>query len=166
MIQSPPLFAFRRLLLGAALAIVTATAMTVSAGAQTVVIVNGDPVTQFDVEQRSKLVEISTRKAPTRNEVLEELINEKLKIQLLRRFSIEGIDKDVDNAYANMARRMRATPKDFTENLAKQGLKTETLKSRIKADLIWGQIIRGRNQSAFQFSDQDSRRQACDQKPR
>ena len=129
--------------------------MTPNAGAQTVVIVNGDPVTQFDVDQRAKLIQISTQKTPTRNEVIEELINEKLKIQLLKRFMIDGIDKDVDTAYVNMARRMRATPKDFTENLEKQGLKTETLKSRIKADLIWGQIIRGRYQSSFQFSDKD-----------
>ncbi len=119
------------------------------------VVVNGDPVTQFDVDQRAKLIQISTQKTPTRNEVIEELINEKLKIQLLKRFMIDGIDKDVDTAYVNMARRMRATPKDFTENLEKQGLKTETLKSRIKADLIWGQIIRGRYQSSFQFSDKD-----------
>ena len=34
-------------------------------------------------------------------------------------------------------------------------MKTETIKSRIKADLIWGQIIRGRYQSSFQFSEQD-----------
>jgi peptidyl-prolyl cis-trans isomerase SurA len=87
--------------------------------------------------------------------VVEELINEKIKVQLLKRFAIEGIDKDVDNAYANMARRMRATPKQFSENLEKSGIKTETLKSRIKADLIWGQIIRGKYQSAFQFSDQE-----------
>ena len=87
--------------------------------------------------------------------MIEELINEKLKIQLLKRFTIDGIDKDVDNAYANMARRMRATPKEFTDNLEKSGVKTETLKSRIKADLIWGQIIRGRYQSSFQFSDKD-----------
>jgi peptidyl-prolyl cis-trans isomerase SurA len=120
-----------------------------------VVVVNGDPVTQFDVDQRAKLIQISTQKTPTRNEVIDELINEKLKIQLLKRFMIDGIDKDVDTAYVNMARRMRATPKDFTENLEKQGLKTETLKSRIKADLIWGQIIRGRYQSSFQFSDKD-----------
>src|SRR6187401_106751 len=144
MIQTSPIFAFRRLMIGAALAAATVIAMMGSAGAQAVVIVNGDPVTQFDVEQRSKLIQISTHKNPTRNEVVEELINEKLKIQLLRRFNIEGIDKDVDNAYVNMARRMRATPRDFTENLEKQGLKSETLKSRIKADLIWSQIIRGR----------------------
>jgi peptidyl-prolyl cis-trans isomerase SurA len=77
-------------MIGAALAIATVIAMTASAGAQAVVIVNGDPVTQFDVEQRSKLIQISTHKTPTRNEVVEELINEKLKIQLLRRFSIDG----------------------------------------------------------------------------
>jgi len=142
-------------MIGAALAIAALTVMTPSAGAQTVVVVNGDPVTQFDVDQRAKLIQISTQKTPTRNEVIEELINEKLKIQLLKRFMIDGIDKDVDTAYVNMARRMRATPKDFTENLEKQGLKTETLKSRIKADLIWGQIIRGRYQSSFQFSDKD-----------
>jgi peptidyl-prolyl cis-trans isomerase SurA len=146
---------FRRLMIGAALAIAALTVMTPSAGAQTVVIVNGDPVTQFDVDQRAKLTQISTQKMPTRNEVIEELINEKLKIQLLKRFMIDGIDKDVDTAYANMARRMRVTPRDFTENLEKQGLKTETLKSRIKADLIWSQIIRGRYQSSFQFSDND-----------
>ncbi len=34
-------------------------------------------------------------------------------------------------------------------------MKIETLKSRIKAEMIWGQIIRGRYQSSFQFSDKD-----------
>jgi len=134
---------------------VITTAMTGQAGAQTVVIVNGDPVTQYDVDQRAKLIQLSSQKTAARNEVVEELINEKLKIQLIKRFMIEGIDKDVDNAYANMARRMRVAPKDFTDNLAKQGVKAETLKSRIKADLIWGQMIRGRYQSHFQFSEKD-----------
>ena len=143
----------RRLALCALVA--AAAAMTGQARAQTVAIVNGDPITQFDIEQRSKLIQLSSHKTPTRNEVMEELVNEKLKIQLLKRFMIEGVDKDVDNAYANMARRMRVTPKDFTENLAKQGVKVETIKSRIKADLIWGQMIRGRYQSHFQFSEKD-----------
>jgi peptidyl-prolyl cis-trans isomerase SurA len=155
MMQSLRDSALRRAMMAAAIAIVTALAMTASATAQTVVVVNGDPITQYDVEQRSKLNELSTHKAPARSDVVEELINERLKIQLLRRFNIDGIEKDVENAYTNMARRMRATPKDFTENLAKQGLKVETLKSRIRADLIWGQIIRGRFQSSFQFSDND-----------
>ena len=47
------------------IAIAAALAMTARADAQTVVvIVNGDPITQFDVEQRSKLIQLSTHKAP------------------------------------------------------------------------------------------------------
>jgi peptidyl-prolyl cis-trans isomerase SurA len=150
------LFALRRLMIGAALAILAAAAMTARADAQTVVVVvNGDPVTNYDIEQRSKLSQLGNHKVPPRQEVIEELINEKLKIQLLKRYNIDGIDKDVDSAFANMARRMRSTPKDFADSLAKQGVMTETLKSRMKADLIWTQIIRGRFQSSFQFSDND-----------
>jgi len=150
-----PLLALRRLLFTAGIAMATAMTMASRADAQAVAIVNGDPITGFDVEQRAKLIQLSTHQTKSNKEVVEELINEKIKVQLLKRFAIEGIDKDVDNAYANMARRMRATPKQFSENLEKSGIKTETLKSRIKADLIWGQIIRGKYQSAFQFSDQE-----------
>ena len=150
-----PLLALRRLLFTAGIAMATAMTMAGRADAQAVAIVNGDPITAFDVEQRAKLIQLSTHQTKSNKEVVEELINEKIKVQLLKRFAIEGIDKDVDNAYAYMARRMRATPKQFSENLEKSGIKTETLKSRIKADLIWGQIIRGKYQSAFQFSDQE-----------
>jgi peptidyl-prolyl cis-trans isomerase SurA len=140
--------------------IATTPAMAAAAPARSaaegvVVLVNGDPITNFDVEQRAKLTELGTHKPPVRADVINELIDEKLKIQLLRRYQLEGVDKDVDNAFTNMARRMRQTAREFTDNLSKQGLKTETLKSRMKADLIWSQIIRGRFQSSFQFSDKD-----------
>ncbi len=153
--KKPTVLFLRHLLFDVGMAIVTVTAMTSRAEAQAVAIVNGDPITAFDLEQRSKLIQLSTHQSKPRNEVLEELVIEKLKVQLLKRFAIDGIDKDVDNAYANMARRMRATPKQFSDNLEKSGVKAETLKSRIKADLIWGQIIRGRYQSSFQFSDSE-----------
>jgi peptidyl-prolyl cis-trans isomerase SurA len=133
-----------------------APAFTAPAHAQFVaVVVNGEPITNYDVEQRAKLIQLSSRRTPTRKEVIDELIDEKLKLQLIRRYSIEGIDKDVDNAYANMARRMRATPKEFTEQLARAGIQPDTLKSRIKAEITWNQVIRGRFHSSFQISDKD-----------
>lgn len=157
MTLTSPLSSFlRRIVLGI---LMTMTVLTVAgrrAEAQlVVVIVNGDPITNYDVEQRTKLVQASTHKVPARKEVLEELIDEKIKVQLLKRYQIEGIEKDVDNAFTNMARRMRATPKEFTEQLNKQGIQAETIKARIRAELVWGQIIRGRYQSSFLFSDKD-----------
>jgi peptidyl-prolyl cis-trans isomerase SurA len=142
-----------------ALTVLAAACLTlVGAGAhaqQVLVIVNGDPITAYDVEQRIKLTQLSGQKAPERQATIQELIDEKLKIQLLKRFMIEGIDKDVDNAYANMARRMRTTPSGFTEQLAKSGINSSTLKHRIRAEIVWNQIVRGRFQSSLQISDKD-----------
>ncbi|MEX2033953.1 MAG: peptidylprolyl isomerase [Xanthobacteraceae bacterium] len=154
-IPAPPI-ALRRLVTVAALALLAAIATTARVEAQMVaVMVNGEPVTNYDIEQRSKLIQLSTNKSPSRQQVLDDLIDEKLKIQLLRRYNIPDIDKDVENALSNMSRRMRATPKQFTEQLARSGVMPETLKSRIKAEIVWSQVIRGRFQSSFQFSDKD-----------
>jgi peptidyl-prolyl cis-trans isomerase SurA len=122
---------------------------------QIAAIVNGDPVTVFDVDQRAKLTQITTQKTPPRQEVLDELIEEKLKLQLLRRYHMEGIDREVDNAFNNMARRARVSPSQLTDQLAKAGVSIGTLKSRIKAELVWSQIIRGKFQSSFQISEKD-----------
>jgi len=66
------LLALRRLMFGAGIAIVIAIAMTDRADAQAVAIVNGDPITAFDVEQRAKLIQLSTHQTKSRNEVVEE----------------------------------------------------------------------------------------------
>ena len=118
-------------------------------------VVNGEPITAFDIEQRMKLNQISGAKAGGRQETMEELINEKLKIQLLKRFAIDGIDNEVDNTYSGMARRARMSPQAFTEQLAKANVGVATLKHKIKADIVWTQVIRGRFPSKFQISDQD-----------
>jgi peptidyl-prolyl cis-trans isomerase SurA len=154
--KTQPVFSpfLRRLL--AASALLLALAAALPADAQGVlVLVNGEPITNYDVEQRTKLLQVSLQRSPPRQEVIEELINEKLKLQLTKRYTIPDIDKDVDNAYANMARRMRQSPREFGDGLSKTGINPETLKTRIKADMVWNQIIRGRYQASFQFSDRD-----------
>ena len=148
--------ALRRAALGAVFAVAATIALTARGEAQMVaVVVNGEPITSYDIEQRTKLTQVATRKTPSRQEVLQELIDEKLKVQLLRRYNITDIDKDVENAFNNMARRTRITPKQFAEQLERAGVMPDTLKSRIRADLVWSQVIRGRYQSSFQFSEQD-----------
>jgi peptidyl-prolyl cis-trans isomerase SurA len=167
MIQTPaPAIILRRLVLVAALAFGAMLAPIAGAQAQLVaVIVNGDPITNFDVEQRAKLIQVSTHKTPPRKEVIDELIDEKLKVQLLKRYQIEGIEKDVENAFTNMARRMRTTPKEFADQLVKQGIQAETIKARIRSEIVWTQIIRGRFQSSFQFSEKDIQARLASKRP-
>ncbi len=125
------------------------------ATAQVVVLVNGDPITALDIEQRSKLIQLSNHKTPTREEVLDELINERLEIKEAKKYTLEASDADVDNAYAAMAGRMHITPDQLTEALAKGGVRPETLKMRIRAEIVWGQLVKGRYQSALQIGEKD-----------
>ena len=145
----------RKLLTAVILVFGVSMLATAANAQQVVVIVNGEPITALDIEQRSKLILLSTHKAPARQEVLDELINEKLKVKEAKKFGLEIPSSEVDTAYASMAGRMRITADQLTEQLAKSGIHASTLKARIKADITWSQLVRGRYQSSLQIGDKD-----------
>jgi peptidyl-prolyl cis-trans isomerase SurA len=131
-------------------------AMPGRALAQTVeLIVNGDLITNYDIEQRMKFVVLSTHKTPVRTEVINDLIDEKLKTQIGKKYKVEVTDKDVDQSYASMARNMHLSGEQLTQALSQGGVDAVTLKSRIKADITWQQIIRGKFQTSLQIRDKD-----------
>ena len=143
--------------LGAVLALVVLTQdLSRPAAAQTVVVmVNGDPITSYDIDQRAKFTQLVNHKAPARQDVIDELINEKLKVQVGRRYKLEITDGDVDSSYAEMGKRMNLSAQQLSQTLEKAGVDPGTLKARIRADMVWQQIVRGKFQSSFQFRDKD-----------
>jgi peptidyl-prolyl cis-trans isomerase SurA len=138
-----------------AAASLAAASLTPAAAQQVVVVVNGSPITAIDITQRSKLIQISTHKAPARQEVLDELIDERLKLQIAKRYQLDITDKEVDDAFKNIATRSGSTPDKFGQALAAQGISVEMVKNRIKADMGWSQLIRGKFQSNFQIREKD-----------
>jgi peptidyl-prolyl cis-trans isomerase SurA len=146
--------ALRRL--AAAAVIAAAVAFPSAAFAQQVaVIVNGAPITTYDIEQRAKFNMLATHKPQTRAQVIEELIDEKLKIQVGQRYKLEITDADVDTAYASMAQRMHFSAQQLTQALTQGGVDAQTLKSRIRADIGWQQIVRGKFSSSLQVGEKD-----------
>jgi peptidyl-prolyl cis-trans isomerase SurA len=119
------------------------------------VMVNGEPITNYDIEQRTKLTTLSTHKAPTRQEVIEDLINEKVKIREAKKFGVDPSASDIDSSYAGMSQRMRITTEQLTESLEKQGIRPDTLKARIKAEMVWGSLVRGRFKESLQVGEKD-----------
>src|SRR5262245_25936274 len=128
---------------------------TPRAQAQVVARVTGNPTTAFEVDQRIRLRQVSVHKTPPRQEVIEELINEHLKVQLLKRYAIDGMDNEVNSAFNNMAGRLQLSPQQFTELLSKSGISVTTLKFKIRADITWTQIVRARYQSGLQIAEKD-----------
>jgi peptidyl-prolyl cis-trans isomerase SurA len=120
-----------------------------------VVMVNGEPITSLDVEQRTKLNFLTTRKQMPRQEVIEELINEKVKIKEAKRFGVDPTASDIDQAFAGMSQRMRLTPDQLTKSLESQGVRPETLKARLKAEMVWGSLVRGRFKESLQVGERD-----------
>jgi peptidyl-prolyl cis-trans isomerase SurA len=121
-----------RRLLAASMAAGTTLAQTVR------VIAASEAVTELEIQQRSRLTQSSTRQTPSREEVIDELRKEKLKVQEAREFGVEVSDSEVDAVYATMASRMRLTSEQLTEQLARSGVHVDTLKHRIRADMAWG----------------------------
>ncbi len=117
--------------------------------------VNGEAVTNYDIDQRIKLTTLTTRKTPSRQEALEELINDKLKIKEAKRYGLDMSSSDIDGAYGNMASRMRMSSEQLNKTLEGHGIRPEALKSRIKADMTWGNLVRGRFQSNLLVPEKD-----------
>jgi peptidyl-prolyl cis-trans isomerase SurA len=126
------------------------------ARAQTVaVMVNGEPITDLDIAQRSKLDSVSTHKQPSRQDVINELIDEKVKIKEAKKFGVDPGASDIDQAFAQMAQRMRVTPEQLSKSLETQGIRAETLKQKIKTDMVWGSLVRGRYKERLQVGEKD-----------
>jgi peptidyl-prolyl cis-trans isomerase SurA len=126
------------------------------ARAQTVVVmVNGEPVTEYDIEQRTKLNFLTTHKQSPRNEVVSELIDEKVKIKEGKKWGVDPAFTDIEQAYGQMAGRMRISSDQLTKSLEVQGIRPDTLKARIKADMVWGSLVRGRYKERLQVGEKD-----------
>ena|SRR5579871_3469641 len=118
-----------------------------------VLVVNGEVITDYDIAQRTKFNALATHKNQPRQEIIEELIDDKLKAQIARRYKIDLTDKDVDGQYAEMAKRMHLSADQLTQTLAQNGIDAKTLKAKILSDLSWQYIIRGKFQSSLQVSE-------------
>jgi peptidyl-prolyl cis-trans isomerase SurA len=141
---------------GCALALAVLTASATPLRAQSVaVLVNGEPITNYDIEQRTKLNFLSTHKQMSRQEVINQLIDEKVKIKEAKKYGVEPSVSDIDQSYSSMSSRMRITPDQLTKSLESQGIRPDTLKARLRADMVWGSLVRGRFKESLQVGEKD-----------
>src|SRR3954447_8559191 len=86
-----PLPVFRLFLLLTALLL----AGTPSRAQNIVVIGNGDPITDFHIDQRSALAQLTTEKTPARQEVINELIDDRVKMTAGKKCGLDPPASDI-----------------------------------------------------------------------
>lgn len=125
------------------------------AQAQVVAVVYGEPITALDISHRMRLDQMTGGKARTQKDALEELINDKLKIREGARFGITVSNAEVEEAFAGMASRMGGKPDQLTQQLRGSGTSDSALKGRVKADMVWQRLVRGRFASTLTVGESD-----------
>jgi peptidyl-prolyl cis-trans isomerase SurA len=151
-----PIRARGRTFVVAALVALAVVAITPVARAQEVIVlVDGVPITQLDIDHRAKFLEMSTHKPPTRQQAIDSLIDEILELREAKRYGMEANDSDVNNAFNNVASNMGVDSQKLAQMLAAGGASEDTLKQRLRAQITWASLVRGRYKVSLQIPDSD-----------
>ena len=119
-------------------------------GVRIVAVVEGEPITNDDVESRTKLFAMSTG-LPMASEVIDrlkpqivrQLIDERLRIQAARNQKVVVSDKEIGNAIREIEQRNGMPAGGLRQRLGAAGVSQRTLVDQIRAQLGWGQVVFG-----------------------
>ncbi|MBZ6378556.1 peptidylprolyl isomerase [Pacificimonas flava] len=125
-------------------------------------VVNGDVVTDTDVDQRLNLV-LASNPTPVeaeerrrlRMQVMSNLIDEKLQIQESNENDVFISDEELDGAFARVARNFEMTPEQFAVYLRERDTSEMSIKQQIRAELAWGRLIRRQVQPFVNVGDDE-----------
>lgn len=125
-------------------------------------IVNGDVITDTDIDQRLNLVvaanggRISADEKPRlRLQVLRNLIDEKLQIQEAASNDIKISDEEVERSFNRVAQNFKRSPAAFEQYLRDAGSSPASLKQQIRGELAWSRVLRRRVEPLVNVGDDE-----------
>jgi peptidyl-prolyl cis-trans isomerase SurA len=126
------------------------------------VIVNGDIITDTDVEERLNLVIAANQgkvDADERNklrlQVIRNLIDEKLQIQEAASHDIKVSEAELDAAFNRVATNFKMTPAEFAEFLKRNGSSSNSIKGQIRGEIAWSRLLRRRVEPMVNVGDEE-----------
>jgi peptidyl-prolyl cis-trans isomerase SurA len=129
-------------------------------GARIAAVVNDDIVTTSDVMQRVRMamLETGTPDNPENRErlsqqMLRQLIDERLMMQEATRSKVTPSDAGVDDAVTRIAQQNNMSLDDFERALLQQGVSADTVKDRTRAVLSWQGLVQRRMLPTIDISD-------------
>ena len=139
----------------AAAIVVLITAQAAPALAITIeVIVNGVPITSYDIEQRMALQQISGQ-TPSRTTATNELIDEMIQIGEAVRLGVNIPQTQIDGAFATIAQQVGMSVSQFNAALSQSGVNPDSLKRRLQAQIAWGTLMQARVQTTTVVNQAD-----------
>lgn len=151
-------YGVRHLLIAALFAAFSASmvAMPVIASATEIkYVVNGLPVTSYDIARRAAFLRLQRRKGNVRELATQEMIDQALRNVEIKRLRINIPDAAVDQSYANFAKSNRLSVSQLNQVLGQSGVTKRHFKDFIRAQMGWSQALGARYRSKGALSEQD-----------
>ncbi len=119
------------------------------------ILVNDEPITSFDVQQRTQMIRTFSRGRQGEKQAIEQLVDERLMLQEARRRRVEIGDAEVEAEFAARARSANLSPPQFQQAMRQAGFDPQTFKDFLRANMAWARIVRARFQATVNISEQE-----------
>jgi peptidyl-prolyl cis-trans isomerase SurA len=125
-------------------------------------IVNGEVITQTDIDQRVALLAIANGGSipadeidRLRQQVLSNLIDETLQIQAAKSEEIEITEADIDKTVARVAGNVKQTPEQMAAYLKSRGSSIRSIRRQIMGELAWRRLQSKKIESGISVGDEE-----------
>ena len=126
------------------------------------VIVNGEVITQTDVDQRVALLAIANGQAVApeevdrlRQQVLRNLIDETLQIQAAKHEEISIKPADIDRAVVRVAANVKKTPEQLADFLAANHSSIRSIRHQIEGEIAWRRLQSAKIENGVSIGDDE-----------
>jgi peptidyl-prolyl cis-trans isomerase SurA len=126
------------------------------------VIVNDEVISRYDVNQRIKLILVTSGIPATEENLkriedqsIKALINERIQLQEASKLEVPESQEEIQMTLDRIAQGNQTTAEGIIENITSQGVNVDTLIDQIKSELLWNKIVRGRFGSYINISDEE-----------
>jgi peptidyl-prolyl cis-trans isomerase SurA len=125
-------------------------------------IVNGEVITDTDIEQRLGLVVAANNgnvpdaeRPRLRLQVMRNLIDEKLQIQEAANNDIRISEAEVERSYERVAQNFKRSPAAFEAYLRQAGSSPAAIKGQIRGELAWSRVLRRKVEPLVNVGDDE-----------
>ena len=115
--------------------------------------VNESIVTEFEVQQRRRFLEVLNAPGATRDGALNSLIDERLRNEAVAEAGIELTPQGIADSLSEFASRADLSTEEFTQALGQSGISPETFRDFVVNSIGWRELVRARYASRVQITD-------------
>jgi peptidyl-prolyl cis-trans isomerase SurA len=119
--------------------------------ARTVAVVNDAVISNFDLDQRIRLLIVTSGQTPNpdmvqrvRPQVLRTLVDEMLQTQEAFKYKVNVQQEEIDKSLARIAQSNNMQVADIFKMLEGQGVSRTALQGQLRAEIAWQKLVQGR----------------------